>query len=41
MGIMPVIGIPLPLLSKGGSALFAFTVMIAILLRMDLGRSRY
>lgn len=41
LGIMPVIGIPLPLLSKGGSSLLAFTVMIAILLRMDFARSRY
>jgi rod shape determining protein RodA len=41
MGIMPVIGIPLPLISKGGSSFLAFTILIAILLKMDLARSRY
>lgn len=35
MGIMPVIGIPLPLMSKGGSSLLSFFIMIAILLKMD------
>jgi len=38
MGIMPVIGIPLPLMSKGGSSLIAFLMMIAILLKMDQRR---
>lgn len=41
MGIMPVIGIPLPLISKGGSSLVAFSIMIAVLLKMDMSRSRY
>lgn len=40
LGIMPVIGIPLPFLSKGGSALLGFTIMIAVLLRMDMARFR-
>ncbi|MFT6780729.1 MAG: rod shape determining protein RodA, partial [Saprospiraceae bacterium] len=40
LGIMPVIGIPLPFLSKGGSALLGFTIMIAVLLRMDVARFR-
>lgn len=40
LGIMPVIGIPLPFLSKGGSALIGFTVLIAVLLRMDMARFR-
>ncbi len=35
MGIMPVIGIPLPLMSKGGSSLVTFFIMMAILLKMD------
>lgn len=35
MGIMPVIGIPLPLMSKGGSSLVSFFIMFAILLKMD------
>lgn len=41
MGIMPIIGIPLPFISKGGSSLLAFTIMIAVLLRLDMARSRY
>lgn len=40
MGLMPVIGIPLPLMSKGGSALISFSIMIAVLLRMDTSRIR-
>ncbi len=40
IGIMPVIGIPLPLMSKGGSSFLAFTIMIAILLKMDTARVR-
>lgn len=40
LGLMPVIGIPLPFLSKGGSALLGFTVMISVLLRMDMARFR-
>lgn len=35
MGIMPVIGIPLPLMSKGGSSLVSFFIMFGILLKMD------
>ena len=35
MGIMPVIGIPLPLMSKGGSSMVTFFIMMAILLKMD------
>jgi len=41
MGLMPVIGIPLPFISKGGSSLMAFSIMIAMVLKMDLARSRY
>jgi rod shape determining protein RodA len=40
IGIMPVIGIPLPFLSKGGSSLLAFSVMISVLLKMDMARFR-
>lgn len=40
MGIMPVIGIPLPLMSKGGSSLLSFFIMIAILLKLDSGSKR-
>lgn len=35
MGLMPVIGIPLPLMSKGGSSLVSFFIMFAVLLKMD------
>lgn len=38
MGIMPVVGIPLPFLSKGGSSLLAFSIMLGILVKMDLDR---
>jgi len=40
IGLMPVIGIPLPFLSYGGSALLAFTVMLAIFLRFDFESKR-
>ena len=40
IGLMPVIGIPLPLLSYGGSSLWTFTIMIFIYLRLDLERWR-
>jgi rod shape determining protein RodA len=39
MGLMPIIGIPLPFISKGGSALVGFTILISILLKLD--RHRY
>ncbi len=38
MGLMPVIGIPLPLLSYGGSSLLTFTIMMAVLIRFDSQR---
>ncbi len=38
MGLMPVIGIPLPFLSKGGSSLLSFTIMIAVLVKLDRHR---
>lgn len=38
MGLMPIIGIPLPFLSKGGSSLLGFTAMIAVLLKVDSNR---
>ncbi len=41
IGLMPVIGIPLPLLSYGGSSLWAFTILIFIYLRLDLEKWRY
>lgn len=38
MGLVPVIGIPLPFLSYGGSSLWSFTTMLFIFLRLDLER---
>lgn len=38
IGLMPVIGITLPLLSYGGSSLLTFTVLIFIMLRFDANR---
>jgi rod shape determining protein RodA len=38
MGICPVIGIPLPFLSKGGTALLFFSIMIGILVKMEHSR---
>lgn len=38
LGIMPVIGIPLPFFSYGGSSLWAFTILLFILLRLDASR---
>ena len=39
IGLMPVIGIPLPFFSYGGSSLFGFTIMLFILLKMDSYRT--
>jgi len=38
LGIMPVIGIPLPFFSYGGSSLWGFTILLFILLRLDAAR---
>ena len=38
MGISPVIGIPLPFISKGGSSLMAFSIMIGIVLNISKQR---
>ncbi|SHK99948.1 rod shape determining protein RodA [Chitinophaga jiangningensis] len=38
IGLAPVIGIPLPLVSYGGSSLLAFTMLIFIMLRLDADR---
>jgi rod shape determining protein RodA len=40
MGLLPVVGIPLPFISKGGSSLIAFTIMVAVLVKMDMARYR-
>ncbi|MEP6512409.1 MAG: rod shape-determining protein RodA [Parafilimonas sp.] len=38
VGLFPVIGIPLPLVSYGGSSLLTFTALIFILIRLDADR---
>lgn len=40
MGLVPIIGIPLPFISKGGSSLLVFTIMLAVLLKLDSNRFR-
>ncbi len=38
IGLFPVVGIPLPLISYGGSSLLTFTALLFILLRLDADR---
>ena len=38
LGLLPVIGIPLPFFSSGGSSLWGFTLLLFILLRLDAAR---
>lgn len=38
IGLAPVVGIPLPFLSYGGSSLWAFTVLLFIFLKQDANR---
>ena len=39
-GLTPVIGIPLPFFSYGGSSLWGFTILLFIFLRIDAGRKK-
>ena len=39
IGLFPVIGIPLPFVSYGGSSLWAFTILVFILLKLDVHKS--
>ena len=39
IGLAPVIGIPLPFFSYGGSSLWAFTILLFIFLRLDASRT--
>ncbi len=39
IGLMPVIGIPLPLISYGGSSLWSFTILLFIFIKLDAHRS--
>ncbi|GAA4743374.1 rod shape-determining protein RodA [Flavisolibacter ginsenosidimutans] len=38
VGLAPVIGIPLPFISYGGTSLLTFSIMLAILVRLDADR---
>ena len=40
LGLTPVIGIPLPFFSYGGSSLWGFTILLFVFLRIDAGRER-
>lgn len=40
LGLTPVIGIPLPFFSYGGSSLWGFTILLFIFLRIDSGRKQ-
>lgn len=41
LGIMPVIGIPLPFMSYGGSSMWAFTIMLFIFVALDRNERKY
>jgi rod shape determining protein RodA len=38
IGLFPVVGIPLPFFSYGGSSLWAFTILLFILIKLDSQR---
>jgi len=40
IGLLPVIGIPLPFFSYGGSSILAFSILLFIFLRLDMTRKR-
>jgi len=40
IGLFPVIGIPLPFFSYGGSSLWSFTILLFVLLKLDAHRSQ-
>ncbi len=39
IGLFPIVGIPLPLVSYGGSSLLTFTILIFVLVRLDADRN--
>lgn len=41
IGLMPVIGIPLPFISYGGSSLWGFTAMLFIFIALDRNEKKY
>ena len=40
IGLLPVIGIPLPFFSYGGSSLWSFTILLTIMVKLDMHRSQ-
>ena len=40
IGLTPVIGIPLPFFSYGGSSLWGFTILLFVFLRIDAARKK-
>ena len=41
LGLTPVIGIPLPFFSYGGSSLWGFTILLFVFLRIDKSRKPF
>lgn len=41
IGLFPTIGIPLPLISYGGSSFLAFSLMLFVMIRLDASRKTY
>ena len=41
IGLMPVMGIPLPFMSYGGSSLIAFTILLFIAVRLDASTRQF
>jgi rod shape determining protein RodA len=40
IGLFPVVGIPLPFFSYGGSSLWSFTILLFIFIKIDASRAR-
>lgn len=40
IGLFPIIGIPLPFISYGGSSLWAFTLLLSLLIKLDMHRTQ-
>ena len=40
LGLLPVIGIPLPFFSYGGSSLWAFSILLFLFIKLDTHRSQ-
>jgi rod shape determining protein RodA len=41
LGLMPVIGVPLPFMSYGGSSFISSTAMVGILMNLYINRKEY